>query len=76
MQPAQHALGAAAVVVLNELVVGAGGLIEGFLVEAFIEEAARVAKHLGFDDQHVGDGGRGDFHALFFSFSRRCMYCP
>ena len=62
MQAAQHAAGAAAVVVLHKVKVQAGGFIEGFLVEAFVEEAACVAEHFGFDDEHVWDGGGGDVH--------------
>jgi len=37
VQAAQHALGAAAVVVSHKLVAGAGGFVEGFLVEALEE---------------------------------------
>ena len=63
MQAAQDALGAAAVVVLHKIDIKAGGFVEGFLVEALIKEATGVAKHFGFDDEDVWDGGGGDFHA-------------
>ena len=63
MQAAQHALGAAAVVVLHKVQVQAGGMVEGFLVEAFEEETTGVAEHFGFDDEYVWNGGGGDFHA-------------
>ena len=40
---------------------GRGGL-KFCLVEAFEEEAALVAEHFWFDDEHVGDSGGGDLH--------------
>ena len=52
-------------VVLHKVQVQAGGLVEGFLVEAFIEEATGVAEHLGFDDEYFGYGCGGDFHLSF-----------
>ena len=60
MQTAQHAPGAAAMVVLHKIDIKAGSFVEGFLVEAFEEEAARIAEHLGLDDEYVWDGG-GDY---------------
>ena len=66
MQAAQHALGTAAMVVLHEVEVQAGGLVEGFLVEAFKEKTACVAEHFGFDDEDVGDGGGGYLHGFGF----------
>ena len=63
MQASQHAFGATAVVVLHKIDIKAGSFVKGVLVEAFIEEATGVAKHLGFDDEDVWDGGGGDFHA-------------
>jgi hypothetical protein len=36
---------------------GLGGLVRGFLVEAFIEETAGVAEYFGLDDEDVWDGG-------------------
>lgn len=44
-------------VVFHKIQVQASGFIKGSLIEAFIEESARVAEHLGFDDEDVGDGG-------------------
>ena len=71
MQAAQHAPGAAAVVVLDKVLVQTRGLVKGFLVEAFIEEAARITKHLRFDDQRVGDGCWGYFHTfLLFQWAQ------
>jgi len=61
VQAAHHALGAA-VVVLHELMVGAGGFVEGFLVEAFEEKTACVALHLGLGQQDIGNSGWGDMH--------------
>ena len=61
MQAAQHTLDGAGVVVLNKRGVKVGGFVKCLLVEAFIEEAARIAEHLGLDDQHIGNGGWGDF---------------
>ena len=63
VQPPQHALRTAAVVVLHKWVVGASGFVEGFLVETFKEKASSVTKHLGFDDDDFWNGGANDVHA-------------
>jgi hypothetical protein len=44
-------------VVLHEDDFVARGSVEGLLVEAFPEESARVAEHLGFENEHALDGG-------------------
>lgn len=64
MQATQYAAAAAAVVILNELVVGTGCFVERPLVEALVEKAASVSEDLGLDNQDVGDGSRSDFHEL------------
>ena len=74
MQSAQHAFAAAAVVVLNKVQGEAGGLVKGFLVEAFIKEAARVAEHFGFDHKHIRNGSWRDFHDGLASVNKRCRY--
>ena len=53
-------------VVLHEDHLTTDGLIESLLVETFHEEAARIAEHLGFEDQNAFDGGGGDFHRRGF----------
>jgi hypothetical protein len=60
VQATQHALGAAAVVVLNKVHIQAGDLLEVLLVEAFKKEASAVAEHFGLEDQNVGDVGGSD----------------
>ena len=41
-------------VVLYKTVLRAGGLVKRFLVEALKEKPPRIAKNLGFDDEHAG----------------------
>ena len=62
LQAAQHALAAAAVVVVvfHKVHIHAGDLVEILLVEAFKKEAPRIAKDLGLEDEQVGDVGGGD----------------
>jgi hypothetical protein len=60
VQAAQHALGAAAVVVLHKVHIQASDMVEVLLVEAFKKEASAVAEHFGFEDEQVGDVGGGD----------------
>ena len=62
VQAAQHTPGGAAVVVLHEVDIRAGGGMEGLLVETFVEKAARVAEDLGLDQENVRDGGGGGVH--------------
>ena len=62
MQAAQDALHGARVVVLDEFEPHANGILEGFLVVAFVEKATRIPEHLGFDEYDVGDGKWGGFH--------------
>ena len=68
MQPAQHPLGAAAVVVLHKLVAGARGVVEGALVETLEKETPRVTEHLGLDQHDVGNGEAGGLHGGFSKF--------
>jgi hypothetical protein len=42
---------------LHKVQVQSGGLVEGFLVEAFIKETTGVAAHLGFEDEDFRNGG-------------------
>ena len=63
-------------VVLNEGYIKAGGLIKGFLVEAFEKETARVPEDFRLDQQNVGDGGQCDIHKTVPSLSSCIMYCP
>ena len=79
VQATQHALGAAAVVVLHKVHIQAGDVVEVLLVEAFKKEASAVAEHFGLEDQDVGDVGGGDGvgHgglqlALTFQCGRNC----
>ena len=60
VQAAQHAAGAAAVVVLHKVHIQTGDLLEVLLVEAFKKEASAVAEHFGLKDEQVGDVGGGD----------------
>ena len=53
VQPPQYPLGAAAVVVLDELVGCACRLVENPLIEALIEEPPRVSKYLGLDQYNI-----------------------
>ena len=62
MQAAQHVLCRLRMVVLDELAIQAGGLLEGAGVEAFEEEAAVVPKDFRFEDEHVGNGGGDSLH--------------
>ena len=65
VQAAQDILGGFGVVVLHELALEAGGLLEGPGVEAFEEEAAVVAEDFRFEDDDFGDGGGGGDHLSF-----------
>jgi hypothetical protein len=53
VQAAQHAPGAAAVVVLHEIDVQTGRLREGLPVEALVEEAPGIAEHLRLEQHDV-----------------------
>ena len=63
MQAAQYVVCRPGNVVLHKGFVQASGLIKGFLVKAFIKEAACISKHLRFNDQNVVNGGVNNFHA-------------
>ena len=56
VEPAQDILRGLGMVVLNELALQTGGLLEGTGVEAFEEEASLVTEYLGFEDDDIGDG--------------------
>ncbi len=60
VQAAQHAFGAAAVIVLDKVHIQASDLVEVLLVEAFKKEASAVAEDFGLEDQDVGDVGGCD----------------
>src|SRR5438552_2773135 len=62
VQPAQHALLRARVIVLNEVRTDSRAL-ELPLVPAFEEESARVAEHSGLKEEHIGESCRNDLHA-------------
>ncbi|GKR44755.1 hypothetical protein KAM477_34280 [Aeromonas caviae] len=62
MQSTQHALAGFGVIVLNKGNGAANGLFKLFLVEAFKEEPALIAKNLGLDDFYVGDTSIDDVH--------------
>lgn len=76
VQAAQHTLARAGVVVLHEIHVKTGGVVEGLSVVAFHEEAAGVAEHFGLEDQEARDGGFDDLHQNTFSSMMRCRYWP
>lgn len=69
VQSAQHVLHGARMVVLHEIRIAAGQLGEPAPVEALEKESSIVAIHLGFDDQHVGDGGVDQSHGRPLSLS-------
>ena len=50
-------------VVLNELTLQAGGLGKCAGIEAFEEEPAFIAEHLGFENEHAGQLGVDCLHA-------------
>ena len=55
-------------VILHELALEAGGLLEGTGVEALEEEAAVVAEDFGFEDDDFRDGGGCGDHLSLFAF--------
>ncbi len=65
MQATQYAFLRARVVVLDELGVQTGGVLERLGVETLVEETALVTEHLGFDDQNTGQIGGDDIHENF-----------
>ena len=69
VQTTQDMAHATRVVVLHEMYVKSGRFVEGLLVEALEEEAARIAEHFRLDEQHLGNGERRGFHA--YTRSRR-----
>ncbi|MNK83296.1 hypothetical protein D3C87_1031010 [compost metagenome] len=66
MQATQYAFLRARVVVLNELRVQTGSVLERLGIETLVEKAALVTEHLRFDDQDTGQVGgdyiHGEFH--------------
>ncbi|MNT18338.1 hypothetical protein D3C72_1535310 [compost metagenome] len=76
VQPAQHVAGRPRMVVLHELDLTPHRRLERGLVETLVEIAARVAKHPGFDQQHVTNGKRSGFHQNTDSFRIRNRYWP
>jgi hypothetical protein len=67
VQAAQHAARRARMVVLDEGDPLAGRGHERLLVVALEEEAARVAEHLGLDDEHAFDRGGSGLHPCLIS---------
>ena len=76
MQPAQHVFRRARVVVLHELDVDPGRLVERAPVIAFQEKAAGVPKDPRLDDQHVGNLGAGHAHQIRRSARSLSRYSP
>ncbi|MNZ34145.1 hypothetical protein D3C78_515160 [compost metagenome] len=74
VQAAQDAALRARVIVLDESALDAGRVREGAGVVAFVKEAALIAEDLGFEDQHVGEVARNDFHTFSPAILKR--YCP
>jgi hypothetical protein len=74
VQPAQHVLCRARMVVLDEARLQAGRFFEHALVEAFEEESAFIAEHLGRQDQNVRYLGSDDVHQNTLSLSSRARY--
>src|SRR3546814_6443017 len=70
MQPAQHAPGRPAVIVLHPWA-GNAGCLKRPGVPAFHEEAAIVAEHLWFDDDDAGQIGFDEIHSTAPPSSRR-----
>lgn len=52
-------------VVLHELLIQAGRVLERLGVETLVEETALVTKNLGFDDQNTGQIGGDYIHEDF-----------
>ena len=72
VQAAQHAVAGHGLVVLHE------GGVAHFLAklavgERFVEIAARITEHAGFDDDDSGDRGRNDFHLRFLIYPASCQ---
>jgi len=57
VQATQDVFGGATVVVLHEIYVAADKVSKLLAVKIFKKEAPLISEHLGFDDEHVGDGG-------------------
>ncbi|MCY1562206.1 hypothetical protein D9M68_995640 [compost metagenome] len=74
VQATQYAALRARVVVLDERAAQAGGLGEGASVEAFIEEAAFIAEHLGLENQYIRQLGGDYMHG--HSSARPNRYWP
>jgi hypothetical protein len=74
MQAAQHAARGARDIGLHEAHVETG-VGEALRVETFVEEAARVAVHGGFDDDAARQVGLDDLHARA-CLTSCCRYWP
>ncbi len=64
VQTAQHAFLRARVVVLHKLLLQSCDLSEVASIEAFIKEAALIAKNLGLDDQYTRQLSSRHIHSL------------
>jgi hypothetical protein len=62
MQTAQNAARRARVIILYEIGCKPGELLKLSLIEALEEEASRIAKYLGLDDQDIRYIGTNDIH--------------
>ncbi|MNS89885.1 hypothetical protein D3C72_1239120 [compost metagenome] len=62
VQPAQHTLLRARMVVLDKGRGDAGFVYERLGVEALIEKTAAITEHVWFDDQHAWQVGSDDVH--------------
>src|SRR2546425_257165 len=76
VKAAQDVLGGARMVVLHELDVEPGGVLERLAVVAFQEEAARVLEHLRLEDQDLRNFRADDLHQKSRSESTLSRYSP
>lgn len=65
MQATQYAFLRARMVVLHELRIQAGRVLERLGIETLVEETALVTKNLGFNDQNTGQIGGDYIHEDF-----------
>ena len=75
VQATQDVLRGFGVIILNEFALEARGLLEGFGVKTFEEEASVVAEDFGFEDEDFWDGG-GDYDQLVFSALMLLCFIP
>src|SRR3989338_5327785 len=64
VQPSQHVLCRARVIILHEVHLPSNKLGKLAPVETFKKEATIIAKHFGLNDQQVWNGGLNSFHGL------------